>query len=233
MKDLIETFCKINKIKLNQYDDNKNNYYMFVHLLWQNIILTKQNDDEIQKSLEQKVNFDTSSNFIKNSAKEIVYFYETFTRNKYIKYIEKELNNKDNDLDKEQKENLEKELKNKYKTNNIISKDIGFNDKESCSLILLMNIIEENGVCLGVLKEGVFFDGKYSDLRIFLINNFNVTDIWSVDAKSFENTTTKTSIIKFIKTGKTVYINFWDIIVEKHEKNKIHWLGYGSHVDSL
>ena len=35
------------------------------------------------------------------------------------------------------------------------------NDKEACSFILLMDALKENGTCVGVLKEGVFFDGKY------------------------------------------------------------------------
>jgi hypothetical protein len=39
------------------------------------------------------------------------------------------------------------------------------NDKESCSLILMMELLEEDGVAVGVLKEGLFFDGKYKDLR--------------------------------------------------------------------
>ena len=32
------------------------------------------------------------------------------------------------------------------------------NDKESCSFILLMDLLDEDGVCCAVLKEGVFFD---------------------------------------------------------------------------
>ena len=48
------------------------------------------------------------------------------------------------------------------------------NDKEACSLILMMDMLEENGICAGVLKEGVFFNKVYSQLRKCVINNFNV-----------------------------------------------------------
>lgn len=43
------------------------------------------------------------------------------------------------------------------------------NDKESCSLILLMDMVEEGGASISVLKEGVFFNGVYKDLRRCLV----------------------------------------------------------------
>jgi hypothetical protein len=39
------------------------------------------------------------------------------------------------------------------------------NDKESISLMLMMDLLDINGTCIGVLKEGVFFNRAYSDLR--------------------------------------------------------------------
>ena len=102
-------------------------------------------------------------------------------------------------------------------------REIKFNDKEACSWLLLMNLLNEDGICMAVLKEGVFFDSVYSDIRMYLINNFDVTDIWSVDAKAFENTTTKTSIIKFKKSGKTKSINFWQIEAKKYSENKFEY----------
>ena len=60
------------------------------------------------------------------------------------------------------------------------------NDKESSSLILLMDMLDVNGTCIGVLKEGVFFNGKYKALRKCLIENFNVSKIISVSSNEFE-----------------------------------------------
>jgi type I restriction-modification system DNA methylase subunit len=94
------------------------------------------------------------------------------------------------------------------------------NNKEGCSFILLMDSLKENGTCIGVLKEGVFFDGKYRDIRKVLVENYNVSKIISVPANAFENTTTKTSIIIFSNTiEKTSKIEFFDLIVNKEEKD--------------
>ena len=70
-----------------------------------------------------------------------------------------------------------------------------------------MDMLAPGGTCCGVLKEGVFFDGKYSKLRQVLIENFNVTHVISVPQNAFENTSTKTSIVIFQANGKTKKIN--------------------------
>ena len=77
----------------------------------------------------------------------------------------------------------------------------------------------ENGTCCGVLKEGPFFDGKYSKLRKVLIDNYNVTDVISVPQNAFENTGTKTSIIIFHNNGKTKKVNFSELIVNLEKKD--------------
>jgi len=90
------------------------------------------------------------------------------------------------------------------------------NDKESTSLILMMDMVKEDGTCCGVLKEGVFFDGTYKEIRACLIKNFNVREVISVPSNQFENTTTKTSIIIFDNTEeKTSEIKFSELVVEK------------------
>lgn len=102
------------------------------------------------------------------------------------------------------------------------------NDKESVSLMLMMDMVEENGVCAGVLKEGVFFNGVYKDLRKCLIENYNVTDVISVPQDQFENTSTKTSIVIFKNTKeKTSKIRFSTLNVEKYENDV-----FGESVDS-
>ena len=92
------------------------------------------------------------------------------------------------------------------------------NDKEACSLILLMELLAENGVCVGVLKEGVFFDSKYKNLRKILVENYNVKHIVSIPSDQFENTMTKTSIIFFENTKeKTSVVTFYDLMLIKEE----------------
>jgi restriction endonuclease S subunit len=95
------------------------------------------------------------------------------------------------------------------------------NDKESCSLILLMDILEVGGTAVGVLKEGVFFNKTYKDLRKCLIKNFNVREVISVPQDQFENTSTKTSIIIFDNTEeKTTEVKFSDLVVERYTEDK-------------
>jgi type I restriction-modification system DNA methylase subunit len=95
------------------------------------------------------------------------------------------------------------------------------NDKESCSLMLLMDLLEIGGTTIGVLKEGVFFDKKYKDLRKCLVEKFNVREIISVPQNQFENTSTKTSIVIFDNTlEKTSSVIFYDLIVETYTEDK-------------
>lgn len=97
-------------------------------------------------------------------------------------------------------------------------KDIA-NDKEACSLLLLMYLLADGGTAVGVLKEGIFFDNKYALIRRALIDNFNVEQIISVPADQFENTTTKTSIIIFHKKGVTEKITFSEVSVDKYNED--------------
>jgi type I restriction-modification system DNA methylase subunit len=92
------------------------------------------------------------------------------------------------------------------------------NDKESCSLMLLMDMVEPNGTAIGVLKEGVVFDKTYKNLRKCLVENFNLREVISVPQDQFENTSTKTSIVIFDNTEeKTSTVVFSDLSVEKYE----------------
>ena len=95
------------------------------------------------------------------------------------------------------------------------------NDKESCSLMLMMDILEVDGTAVGVLKEGVFFNKTYKDLRKCLVDNFNVREVISVPQDQFENTSTKTSIVIFDNTEeKTTEVKFSDLVVERYIKDK-------------
>lgn len=95
------------------------------------------------------------------------------------------------------------------------------NDKESCSLILMMDMLEEGGTAVGILKEGVFFNKTYKDIRKCLIENFNVREIISVPQDQFENTSTKTSIVIFNNSKeKTSEVLFSDLVVDKYKEDK-------------
>ena len=100
------------------------------------------------------------------------------------------------------------------------------NDKEACSLVLFMALLNDDGVCAGVLKEGVFFDKKYRSIRKCLIENFNVKYVISVPQDQFENTSTKTSIVIFENTKKkTSEIIFYDLNVKKEKDDVIEKVG--------
>jgi restriction endonuclease S subunit len=159
---------------------------------------------------------------------------EQIKRDKIINYI-KSLDNKDDYKDqlkelktlsddfqnnqKQQQVNLDscskriKDFAKKYKLNGT--------DKEACSLILLADMLDTNGTAIGVLKEGVFFNNTYKDLRKCLIENYNVREVISVPSDQFENTSTKTSIIIFDNTKeKTREVKFYDLIVERYDEDK-------------
>ena len=95
------------------------------------------------------------------------------------------------------------------------------NDKESSSLILIMDLVDVNGTAIGVLKEGVFFNKTYKDIRKCLVEKFNVREIISVPQDQFENTSTKTSIVIFDNTKeKTTKVIFSDLVVKRYMEDK-------------
>jgi len=94
-------------------------------------------------------------------------------------------------------------------------------DKEACSLMLIMDLLEINGTAVGVLKEGLFFDSSYMELRKVLVKEYNVKEIISIPSNQFENTNTKTSIIIFTKEEqKTTQINFSELKVNLYENDE-------------
>ena len=104
--------------------------------------------------------------------------------------------------------------------------DLTGNDKESSSLILIMDMVDIGGTAIGVLKEGVFFNKTYKDIRKCLVENFNVREIISVPQDQFENTSTKTSILIFDNTKeKTTKVKFSELTVEKYTEDKFDEIG--------
>jgi type I restriction-modification system DNA methylase subunit len=140
------------------------------------------------------------------------------TRNKQLKMIEEE--------EKKEKINSNKtKVSVEMSSNRIIkfAKDnnLSGNDKESSSLILIMDMVDVNGTAIGVLKEGVLFNRTYKNIRKCLVEKFNVREIISVPQDQFENTSTKTSIVIFDNTiEKTSNVRFSELIVEKYTEDK-------------
>lgn len=152
-------------------------------------------DYEISEIKEQQVNWDTCGRRIREYCVE------------YDEAINKKC----------RKENL-KDCKELIKTFQIRDK---CNDKESCSLVMFMELLDKDGTASIIIKEGVLFDSKYSSIRKCLIDNFNVSHIISIPQDAFENTTTKTSIIIFKNNGRTEKIRFSELVVEK-EVNDVY-----------
>lgn len=169
-------------------------------------------------------------NYLKNEIKNIDEKLENDPKNKELKEIKHKRSHQFDKLnidlknykkeENEKKVNYEscskriREFANKYDLKKMM------NDKEACSLALLMELLAKNGTCAGVLKEGVFFDGKYGNLRKVLLENYNVKYVISVPADQFENTSTKTSIVIFSNTKeKTKEVIFYDLVVEKQEED--------------
>ncbi len=138
-------------------------------------------------------------------------------RQKQLKQIEaqEKQEKKDNDKSKVCLTSCSARIQKFAKTN-----ELKGNDKESCSLMLLMDILEVGGTAIGVLKEGVFFNKTYKDLRKCLVQNFNVREVISVPQDQFENTSTKTSIVIFDNTEeKTSEVLFRDLTIERYEND--------------
>lgn len=156
--------------------------------------------------------------FILNDLKTISDELTILSRRRQLKKID--------DLDKQEKIDLDKnKVSSKNSSQRIIrfcrKYDLSANDKEACSLILMMDMVDDNGTCIGVLKEGVFFNKTYKDIRKCLVQNFNVREIISVPQDQFENTSTKTSIIIFDNsTEKTTSVKFSELIVHKFLDDK-------------
>ena len=139
------------------------------------------------------------------------------TRNKQLKMIEEQ--------EKKEKINSNKTKVSVEMSSNRINKfakdnNLSGNDKESSSLILIMDMVDVNGTAIGVLKEGVFFNKTYKNIRKCLVEKFNVREIISVPQDQFENTSTKTSIVIFDTIEKTSNVRFSELIVEKYTEDK-------------
>ena len=220
--DKIGTSAKKEKRdKIIKYIDNEID-------IFKNYIIQKiESIDNKKKLLEEikkpKSNIDKIISLIKH-----IDIFENDKNN--IKRIQ-ELYNQSNQLKKENKTEIENNKKLCVNVDSCSEQIIKFaknthkitgTDKEACSLMLIMDLLEVNGTAVGVIKEGLFFDSSYMELRKVLLKNYNVKEIISVPQNQFENTSTKTSIIIFNNDGdiKTTEIKFSELKVNLYEKDE-------------
>ena len=221
--DKIGTSAKKEKRdKIIKYIDNK--FIIFKKY----IIEIIENTDDIKskkKLLEDIKKPKTKIDKILKLIKDI----EIFKDDKDVKRIQ-ELFNQQHQLKIDNKNEIEKNKKLCVNidscSNNIIKfarkHKLTGTDKEACSLMLIMDLLEINGTAVGVLKEGLFFDSSYMELRKVLLTEYNVKEIISIPSSQFENTSTKTSIVIFNNDGdiKTSYINFSELKVNLYDKDE-------------
>jgi restriction endonuclease S subunit/methylase of polypeptide subunit release factors len=220
--DKIGTSAKKEKRdKIIKYIDNE------IDIFKKKIIEKIEGIDNKKKILEEikkpKTNIDKIISLIKD-----INIFENDKNN--IKRIQ-ELYNQSNQLKKENKTEIENNKKLCVNVDSCSDEIIKFaknthkitgTDKEACSLMLIMDLLEVNGTAVGVIKEGLFFDSSYMELRKVLLKNYNVKEIISVPQNQFENTSTKTSIIIFNNDDdiKTTEIKFSELKVNLYEKDE-------------
>jgi type I restriction-modification system DNA methylase subunit len=81
---------------------------------------------------------------------------------------------------------------------------------EPLFLQLMMQSLNKNGRCAVVVPDGVLFNGAklHSETRKYLVENFNLKKVCSLDDGLFLNTGVKSSILFFVNDGKTKEVEF-------------------------
>ena len=154
--------------------------------------------------------------------KEIKKYLKNDNNNEPLKQQKKKLEDEMNQIRNQHSENIvsiknsSQRIKDYAKEHKLIG-----TCKEIVSMILFMDLLEENGTACIVMKQGFFFDKskQYVTLRKHLLKHFNVSKIIKIPEGSFENTNCVTSIIVFHKNGPTKEIEFSDLIVNEYSEN--------------
>lgn len=97
------------------------------------------------------------------------------------------------------------------------------NDKESLSLLMCMDMLDESGQCVNVIKRGVLTTKTYSKIRKLLVEKYNIKKIIHIPTDQFQNTTVATSILYFTNSGKTSEVEFYKLELEKYESDKFEY----------
>jgi type I restriction-modification system DNA methylase subunit len=90
---------------------------------------------------------------------------------------------------------------------------------EPLFLQLFMQSLNDGGRCAVIIPDGVLFNDSnlHSDTRKHLVENFNLKKVISLNDDFFLNTGVKTSILFFVKDGKTSNVEFSEIKLNKNE----------------
>lgn len=84
---------------------------------------------------------------------------------------------------------------------------------EPLFLQLMMSSLNENGRCAVVVPEGMLENVSkcHNSTRKYLVDNFNLKRVIGINGKIFKNTSIKTYILFFEKSGSTTDIEFFEI----------------------
>ena len=90
---------------------------------------------------------------------------------------------------------------------------------EPLFLQLFMQSLNEGGRCAVIVPDGVLFNDStlHNDTRKYLVENFNLKKVIGLNDDFFLNTGVKTSILFFVKDGKTTEVEFSELKLKKNE----------------
>jgi type I restriction-modification system DNA methylase subunit/restriction endonuclease S subunit len=107
---------------------------------------------------------------------------------------------------------------------------------EPLFLQLMLTALNVNGRCAVIVPDGVLFNNSnlHSETRKYLIENFNLIKVISLNGDYFINTNVKSSILFFINNGKTKETEFIDLILDnsKLKENLIIKVDYKTIVNN-
>jgi restriction endonuclease S subunit len=88
---------------------------------------------------------------------------------------------------------------------------------EPLFLQLFMESLNDGGRCAVIVPDGVLFNDSnlHNDTRKYLIENFNLKKVVSLNDDFFLNTGVKTSILYFVNDGKTSEVEFSELKLNK------------------
>jgi len=87
---------------------------------------------------------------------------------------------------------------------------------EPLFLQLFMQSLADKGRCAVIIPDGVLFNDSnlHNDTRKYLVENFNLKKIIALNDDFFLNTGVKTSILYFVKDGKTKEVEFSELKIK-------------------
>lgn len=107
---------------------------------------------------------------------------------------------------------------------------------EPLFLQLFMQSLNDGGRCAVIVPDGVLFNDSnlHNDTRKYLVENCNLKKVIGLNDDFFLNTGVKTSILFFVKDGKTTEVEFSELKLNKNEvvENSIIKVDYKKIVDT-